>query len=140
MKSLIALIATALTLNATSASAALYQISLSRTDASTESRDEAGRILPQTLYIDTTTLEVHLPIPNACPEGVPCRELVRYATFQISTLQIHEGQLIRVFATSKNSEIEISTYRDLSTRVVMRDNNNATEAAFMGSAAESVPE
>jgi hypothetical protein len=140
MKSLIALIAAALTLNATAASAALYQISISRTDAPSEARDQTGRLLQQTLYIDTTSLEVHVPVPNACHEGLPCHERIRYSTFQISNLQVHEGQLIRVFATGKNSEIEISTYRDLSTRVVIRDNNTASEAAFMGSAAESVRE
>ncbi len=143
MKTIIALIAAALitsTLTGQTASAELYQISLSQPDALSGARDQSAGARQQTLYIDTTDFLVHLPVPNECHEGLPCLERTRYSTFQISNLQVHEGQLIRVFATSKNSEIEISTYRDLSTRVVIRDNNTASEAHYLGSPAETVRE
>jgi len=138
MKALILSIAATLTLTATSATAAQYQIYLAQPANPTTVPNEFTGLQQQKIYVDTTGKTVRLPVEHRCAPGRLCYDSLRYSTYFISDARFQRGQLVRVSAASKNAQIEITADENHSTLVVIRDNSSQSEASYVGSPAEAV--
>ena len=136
MKNWIRALTITFSIASTSALAAQFEIYVAQPMNQEASTSEFAGLLQKSLYLDTTTKTLRVPIAPLCAAKQLCAESIHWANYSLTSAKFENRSLSRVTAILNSSEIEVSVTADHSTLITIYNSKGSVQARFVGSPAQ----